>query len=87
MTIRYLLTGALVATGIAFVTPASAQGVRIDAPGVSVGVGTDRHHHRHYDRRHHRDRDVYVYERRGPECKTITVERDDGSVKRIRKCG
>ena len=26
------------------------------------------------------------YERRGPGCRTVTIERDDGSMKRIKRC-
>ena len=84
MKIRYLFAGAVAAAGFAFVTPAAtpaqAQGVRVDVPGVHVGVGADRHHHRYHERRYYM-RESY----RG--CKTITIRRDDGSMKRIRKCG
>jgi hypothetical protein len=53
-----------------------------------VHVGRDRD--RHYDRDYRRGHRSYAYEReyrttRG--CCTVTIERDDGSVKRIRKCG
>jgi hypothetical protein len=80
---RYLLAGAMVAAGLGFlatpVTPAAAQGVRVDVPGVHVGVGERRHR---YDERRY-----YMRDDRGPGCKTITIRRDDGSVKQIRKCG
>jgi hypothetical protein len=36
--------------------------------------------------RRDRDRDAYAYERRGPGCRTVTIERDDGSMKRIKRC-
>jgi hypothetical protein len=85
MMTRHLLAGALVAAGFGFMTPASvapatAQGVSVDVPGVSVGVGDRRH--RSYEERRYYMRDD---SRRG--CRTVTIEREDGSVKRIRKCG
>ena len=84
---RYLLAGALVAAGLGFiatpVTPVAAQGVAVDVPGVHVGVGVRRHH---YDDRY-RERRYYMRDDRGPGCKTVTIRRDDGSVKQIRKCG
>ena len=81
----YFLAGALLVAGVGFATPsyvapAAAQGVSIDVPGVSVGVGERRR--RHYDERRYYMRDD---SRRG--CRTVTIERDDGSMKRIRKCG
>ena len=65
------------------VTPASAQ-VAIDTPLGGVRVGPQRHYDRHYDRRYR----SYGYSRgydRG--CRTVTIERDDGSVRRVRRCG
>jgi len=84
---RYLLAGALVAAGVGFITPsfvapATAQGVSIEAPGVSVGVGERR---RHYDDRY-RERRYYMRDDSRRGCRTVTIERDDGSMKRIRKC-
>ena len=60
--------------------PSSAQ-VGIDVPGVGVRIGEPRY--RDYDRPRYRERDVYMG-RRG--CRTVTVERDDGTIKRIRRC-
>jgi hypothetical protein len=57
-----------------------AQGVTIEGPGVGVRVGEPRERDRYRDRRYLREREV-----RGG-CRTVTIERDDGSVKRIRKC-
>jgi hypothetical protein len=81
---RYLLAGALVAAGFGFLTPsfvapATAQGVSVDVPGVRVGVGERRH-------RSHEERRVYMRDDSRRGCRTVTIERDDGSVKRIRKC-
>jgi hypothetical protein len=84
----------LLAVGVAALTsfaPASyAQGIGIDTPvgGVRIGEPGYRHHYyRDYDRpyvreRHfYRDRDVRL-----GGCKTVTIQRDDGSMKRIRRC-
>ena len=55
--------------------------MRIGDPGY-------RHGYRHYgdgpyvERRVYRDRDV----RLGGGCRTVTITRDDGSFKRIRRC-
>ena len=94
---RKLMIGALALAGVAIAAPASAQGFYFGAPGVSVGVGAPVH--RHYDGpvyhsydhdrpryRAHRHRDYdrsYAY----GGCRTVTIQRDDGSVKRIRRCG
>ena len=64
---------------------ASAQ-IGIDVPGVGVRIGEPAHRyydHRYYDGPRYREREVYLG-RRG--CRTVTVERDDGTVKRIRRC-
>ena len=60
--------------------PSSAQGIGIEVPGVGVRIGEPR---RHYDGERYRERDVYLGRR---ECRTVTIERDDGTVKRIRRC-
>jgi hypothetical protein len=74
------MTGALVAVSP---TPAVAQGVYIGPGGVGVDVGRPGWRERHY---RDRDRDAYAYERRGSGCRTVTIERDDGSMKTIRRC-
>jgi hypothetical protein len=64
--------------------PSIAQGIGIEVPGVGVRIGDpNRPRYREYqrERRGFHERDV----RAG--CRTVTIERDDGSVKRIRKCG
>jgi hypothetical protein len=76
--------------GIALVTPASAQGVYLDAPGVSVGIG-ERHHYRSYDHPRYRSYsygvrsydDDYAY---AGNCRTTKIYRSDGSVKTVRRC-
>ena len=82
-----LLAGALAVAGFAiatpiFVAPASAQ-VAVDTPLGGVRVGPEPRY-RDYDRRAYR---AYGYDRgyRGG-CRTVTIERDDGSVRRVRRC-
>jgi hypothetical protein len=87
---RSILLGLLAVAGIAIATPvvpsASAQ-VIIETPGGGVRVGPDGD--RDYYRRRYDDRD---YDRRGYDrdryhgCRTVTIRRDDGSVRRIRRC-
>jgi hypothetical protein len=88
---RAILIGLAAAAAMAAATPASAQGFYFGAPGVSVGVGAGPYY---------RDRDYYdgpryrTYRYRGYDdsyaygrgCRTITIRRDDGSVRRIRRC-
>jgi hypothetical protein len=65
--------------------PSHAQSLEVGVPGVAgvrIGEPGYRRYHRDYDRRRFREREV----RYGGSCKTVTVERDDGSVKRIRRC-
>jgi hypothetical protein len=89
-----LLAGIVAISGLAFVTPASAQGFSVDTPVGGVHVGRDRGYDRDYERRSYRSYDrpgyrAYGYDRdyRRGDCRTITIRRDDGSVKRIHKCG
>ena len=87
---RKLLIGVASLAAIAAVTPASAQGFYFGAPGVSVGVGGPVYRDRYYDYdrpryRVHRYHDGYAYAPRG--CRTVTIRRDDGLVRRIRRCG
>lgn len=77
--------GALAFTSFAPAT-SFAQGFEIGVPGVGVRIGDPgyrRYHYRDYDRPRFREREVYLG-RSG--CRTVTIERDDGSVKRIRRC-
>ena len=80
--------GLIALTGVAFATPASAQGVYIDTPGVSVGVG-ERHHYRGYDRPRHHSYGVRSYDDSyayAGNCRTTKIYRSDGSVKTVRRC-
>ena len=72
------IVGALAA---ATPTPTLAQGVHIGPGGVGVDVGRP-------GWRERRDRayEGYAYERRGSGCRTVTIRRDDGSMKQIRRC-
>ena len=83
-----LLAGAAAMTAFA-PAPSSAQGIGIEVPGVGVRIGEPGYrHYRSYDgpvvreRRFYRERDVGL---RGG-CRTVTIERDDGSMKCIRRC-
>jgi hypothetical protein len=63
--------------------PTLAQGVYVGPGGVGVDLGRPGWRERR-DRAYH----GYAYDRgfRGSDCRTVTIERDDGSVKRIRRC-
>ena len=93
---RAFLIGLLTVAGVASVTPASAQGVYFGAPGVGVGVDVGpRPYYRDYDGPRYRSYDydrpryrAYGYSDRSYArgCRTIIIRRDDGSVRRIRRC-
>jgi len=78
------------AAAITFYAPAAsnAQGIGVQvAPGVGVQIGEpNRPRYRDYDRdgdrRGFREREV----RSGQNCRTVTIERDNGTVRRIRRC-
>jgi hypothetical protein len=61
-------------------TPTLAQGVHIGPGGVGVDIGRPGWRERHYRAYH-----GYAYER-GRGCRTVTIHRDDGSMKQIRRC-
>jgi hypothetical protein len=66
--------------------PSIAQGIGIQVPGVGVRIGEpDRPRYRG-DREHYRERRGFQEREVRGGCRTVTIERDDGSVKRIRKC-
>jgi hypothetical protein len=82
-----LLAGALAVAGFAIATPisiapASAQ-VAVDTPIGGVRVGPQPRYYRDYDRPAYR---AYGYDRGYRGCRTVTIERDDGSVRRVRRC-
>jgi hypothetical protein len=81
---RTILVGLIAVAGIAIATPlvpASAQ-VTVDTPVGGVSAG-HRDHYRDYDSRRYRG--YHAYGRVGG-CRTVTITRDDGSFKRIRRC-
>lgn len=82
-----LLAGALAVAGFAVatpisITPASAQ-VAVDTPLGGVRVGPEPRYYRDYDRPAYR---AYGYDRGYRGCRTVTIERDDGSVRRVPRC-
>jgi hypothetical protein len=82
------LAGVLAVAGFAIATPisiapASAQ-VGIETPLGGVRVGPEPRHYRDYDR--DRAYRAYGYDREYRGCRTVTIERDDGSVRRVRRC-
>ncbi|WP_461356495.1 hypothetical protein [Bradyrhizobium sp. USDA 4454] len=82
-----LLAGVVAVAGFAIVTPisiapATAQ-VAVDTPLGGVRVGPESRYYRDYDRPAYR---AYGYDRGYRGCRTVTIERDDGSARRIRRC-
>jgi hypothetical protein len=83
---RTILVGSLTAAVVAIATPvvpASAQ-VTVDTPVGGVSVG-HRDHFRDYGYRGYHE--GYRGYARAGGCRTVTITRDDGSFKRIRRCG
>ncbi|MEJ0075110.1 MAG: hypothetical protein WDO17_06640 [Alphaproteobacteria bacterium] len=83
---KFLILAAGIVAFTSFAPASYAQGIAVDTPVGGVRIG-EPGYHRHYDggwreRRVYRDRDV----RLGGGCRTVTVSRDDGSFKRIRRC-
>jgi hypothetical protein len=92
---KFLIAGILTVAGLAFATPvsvspASAQ-LAIETPVGGVRVGPQRRYYRDYGRPGYRaygyDRRYRSYDRGHRGCRTVTIQRDDGSVRRIRRCG
>jgi hypothetical protein len=88
---RKLFIGLTAVAGIALASPALAEGFYFGGPGVGVGVDVGPRYYRDYDAPRYR---AYDYDRpryRGSYayggCRTITIERSDGSVRRVRRCG
>ena len=80
-----LLAGVLAVAGSTpiSIAPALAQ-VAVETPLGGVRVGPQPRYYNEYDRPAYR---AYGYDRgyRGG-CRTVTIERDDGSVRRVRRC-
>ena len=88
---KFLILAAGVVAFTSFAPASYAQGIAVDTPvgGVRIGDPGYRHGYRHYgdgpyvrEQRGYRERDV----RLGGDCRTVTITRDDGSFKRIRRC-
>ena len=84
MVAKIMMALGLIATmAAATATPSLAQGVYFEGPGFGVDVGRPAYRDRDYRYRAYNyvPRDRY---RHG--CRTVAIERDDGSVRRIRRC-
>jgi hypothetical protein len=87
---KFLILAAGVAALTTFAPASYAQGIAVDTPVGGVRIGEPGYHRHHYydhgpvvrERHFYRDRDV----RLGGGCKTVTIRRDDGSMKQIRRC-
>jgi hypothetical protein len=81
---RLISVALLAAAGLALAVPASAEELRVRAPGVGISVGTGHHHDRIVTERRRvvvDDDDSYARAR----CKT-TIIKTDGMTKKIKKC-
>ena len=84
---KWLILAAAAAALTSFAPASSmAQGVVVGVPGVGgVQIG-DPDRPRYREREYRRDREYREREVRGRGCRTVTIERDDGSMRRIRRC-
>jgi hypothetical protein len=83
---KTLLMSSVVLVTAAVLTPAFAQ-IAVDTPVGGVRIGEPGYrHYRDYDRPAVRERRIYRERGVGLRCRTVTIERDDGSMKRIRRC-
>jgi hypothetical protein len=88
---RALLIGLLTVAGIAIampvsVSPTSAQGVTIETPVGGLRMGPERRFDRDYDRPRYGETTGFRERSYDRGCRTITIRRDDGSVRQIRRC-
>jgi hypothetical protein len=71
--------------GLTMASPAFAQDIYVGGRhgGIGVGVDVDPGYRRAY-----REREVYTsgYDRSYERCRTTIIRRDDGSVRKIRRC-
>jgi len=82
LTRTFVALGFVGAMTIGTPAPTLAQGVYVGPGGVRVDTGRPAY----LERRYRADRS-YAYERgRFGGCRTVTIERDDGRVRRIRRC-
>ena len=83
---KTLLISAAALVTAAIVTPAFAQ-IAVDTPVGGVRIGEPGYrHYRDYDRPVIRERRIYRERGVRLNCRTVTIERDDGSMRRIRRC-
>jgi hypothetical protein len=81
-----VISVAAVAAAAVFAPSAAVAQIAVDTPVGGVHIG-DRPHYRDYDGPVVRERRVYREREVGMrDCRTITIRRDDGSMKRIRRC-
>jgi len=82
-----LISAAAIAAATVFTPVASFAQFAVDTPvgGVRIGEPSYRHY-RDYDRPVVRERRIYRERNVGMNCRTVTIERDDGSMRRIRRC-
>jgi hypothetical protein len=82
-----LISAAAIAAATVFTPVASFAQFAVDTPvgGVRIGEPSYRHY-RDYDRPVVRERRIYRDRAVGLNCRTVTIERDDGSMRRIRRC-
>ena len=86
---KTLLISAAAIAAAAVLTPVSASAqFAIDTPvgGVRIGEPSYRHYRSYDDRPVVHERRIYRERNVGMNCRTVTIERDDGSVRRIRRC-
>jgi hypothetical protein len=82
---KWFIVSAGVAAIISFAPVSAGAQISVEAPGgVGVHVGERPYYreYRDYDRPAYREREVGL---RGG-CKTVTIQREDGLMKRIRRC-
>jgi hypothetical protein len=79
----FISAAAIAMAAVLAPVPSFAQ-FAIDTPVGGVRVGEPRH--RHYDRPVVHERRMYRERNVGMNCRTVTIERDDGSMRRIRRC-
>jgi hypothetical protein len=84
---KFLILAAGIVAFTSFAPASYAQGIAVDTPVGGVRIG-EPGYHRPYDRPYVRDQRVYRDRavRMGGDCRTVTITRDDGSFKRIRRC-
>ena len=88
---KSLFTAAAIAAATVFTPVASFAQFAVDTPvgGVRIGEPSYRQHSRDYDRPVVRERRSYRERNErnvGMNCRTVTIERDDGSMRRVRRC-